>query len=264
MQSTRTRNPVRFLSQDAKGQNHLEFPGAFSLNDPRVKSYLSLMQIIGELLVGHLYWDVVHKTAYTQILSTDLAYTDALWPVYRNYTGLSPDLEPPNLVWLPFKDTLEELFRNMTLSLLSISSVHANLTEMISVSVTYTYNAYAYSPQRLWAPYGAAIMATLVAVAVGFFNLISSGASYSNKFSTIVRVSHDRAIDIAIRDEDRYGQDPLPKYIGKAKLFVRGLKDRETESPRSSVQASGLPEPAAEGLMTGRSTLGIAEDHSDQ
>nr|OQO16250.1 hypothetical protein B0A51_16760 [Rachicladosporium sp. CCFEE 5018] len=184
--SVRAQNAVSIVAATEKGQRAPEFPGAFSLNDP--------------------------ETDHTQILSTDLAFTHELWPVYRNYSGLDPNADAPKKL-RPFKDTLEELFQNMTLSLLSIPSVLAPQDTLTPVSVSYTHNAYVYTPQRLWAPYGAAIVATLIVVTVGFFSMAVSGASYSNNFSTIIRVSHDRAIDIAIRDEDRFGQDPLPKYI---------------------------------------------------
>ena len=47
-----------------------------------------------------------------------------------------------------------------------------------------------------------------------------SGASYSNNFSTIVRVSRTAELSNEVKDDDRTGYDPLPTYLKHARLYI--------------------------------------------
>ena len=85
--------------------------------------------------------------------------------------------------------------------------------------ITY-HNTYSYNWKRLWLAYGAATLATLAMVAIGLTSLITTGTSYSNKFSTIIRGSRDETLDVLIGKEDRSGEDPLPPYISKIRFAI--------------------------------------------
>jgi hypothetical protein len=79
-------------------------------------------------------------------------------------------------------------------------------------------NIYVYSPWLLWFPYGFSIALATVAVILGTICLISSGASFSATFSTILRVSHEAKLSSSVYDADADGRDPLPEHLAKAEL----------------------------------------------
>ena len=99
-------------------------------------------------------------------------------------------------------------------------------------SSTY-HNVYQYTRRRLWITYGVSLLCATVAVALGLHAIIAGGASYSNEFSTILRVSRHAYLDHEVAQCDAAGTDPLPKYLAKATLTIakdetqdRGADDR--------------------------------------
>jgi hypothetical protein len=59
-----------------------------------------------------------------------------------------------------------------------------------------------------------------LAVIAGLIVLILSGASYSDNFSTIFRVSRTAKLSVEVMDQDRSGYDPLPDYLKRARLDI--------------------------------------------
>ena len=119
--------------------------------------------------------------------------------------------------------SLEKLFQNITLSLLSAPELIANSTmaRAVNATITTSPNTYVYSPFDLWLPYGLAIGATLLCVGAGFEAMLRNRATYSNRFSTIIRTTRDARFDNLI-DADDDGSDPLPKRIAQAELSHEG------------------------------------------
>jgi hypothetical protein len=91
-------------------------------------------------------------------------------------------------------------------------------------SETY-HNVYSYTSRRLWVAYGVSLLCATVAVALGLHAIFAGGASYSNEFSTILRVSRHAYLDYEVARDDATGRDPLPKYLAKSTLTV--AKDEE-------------------------------------
>jgi hypothetical protein len=98
---------------------------------------------------------------------------------------------------------------------------------LINVSLPIHSNEYNYDIFTLWIAYGLSILTTLIAVTVGLAAIVLTGASYSDNFSTSLRVS--RAADLSVpevrRDyeggsEDDDGRDPLPRFLGEGRLIV--------------------------------------------
>lgn len=210
------------------------FPEALGANSAEVLSHLGIMQVLGELLVGQLHYDGLYRTEQTHVLETNLAFTHELYPMYLNYTSNDQNITAPGLMSL--EDSVEELFQNMTLSLLTIPALLADQQDRVVVSISETLNMYNYNWRRLWMAYGSAMVATLIAICVGMFNLIATGSSYSNKFSTVVRISRDESLGVFVKEEDRFGQDPLPEYLETARLVVKGIV-KDTASLASSITA---------------------------
>jgi hypothetical protein len=83
---------------------------------------------------------------------------------------------------------------------------------------------YDYDAATLWLAYGIAILFTLLAVAIGFYAIVANGASFTNDFSTIVRVTKSAELSVEIEEEDGAGKNPLPKYLEKARLGISAIK----------------------------------------
>jgi hypothetical protein len=90
------------------------------------------------------------------------------------------------------------------------------------------HNVYVYTARRLWIAYALAASCATIAVALGLYTIVATGASYSNEFSTILRVSRHAHLDKEVSDGAADGRDPLPKYLAKATLTV--VKQDETDS----------------------------------
>jgi hypothetical protein len=85
-----------------------------------------------------------------------------------------------------------------------------------------------YTVRRLWIAYALATLGAAVPVALGLYTIFATGASYSNEFSTILRVSRRAHLDKDVSDLAADGRDPLPKDLAKVTLTVF-VKQDETE-----------------------------------
>lgn len=98
---------------------------------------------------------------------------------------------------------------------------------------------YIYASYKLWLLYGIAIASASLVVAVGLCVIISRGASYSNDFSTIVRVTRHAFIDPDVDTRDD-GRDPLVKSLADATCCVRPKLfkdvDLEVDAPLVAVK----------------------------
>ena len=91
-------------------------------------------------------------------------------------------------------------------------------------------NIYIYAVYKLWLAYGLAIGATALIVLFGVAAIIANQASFSNKFSTIFRLSRGAQLSNEIDHADLSGRAPLPAYAEKATVRfsqeqISGTKD---------------------------------------
>jgi hypothetical protein len=225
----------------------------FVFAEPEARSSFAIMNVLGDLLVGSLYKgrreqvpaDIINKT---RILETTLAFTQEIYPLYENYTSVpaasnsyyefayETDDDSSTAVDITSLPTLasaiEQLVQNMTLALFAepaLLTTTSNLTASVTTS-TFS-NIYAYNAMRLLAAYSIALGLAFIAVLVGGWTIFTTGASYSNSFSTIVRVAQDEELSALIEKRDRGGEDPLPGYIGttvfRAQVGEAGLRRRK-------------------------------------
>jgi hypothetical protein len=108
----------------------------------------------------------------------------------------------------------------MTLSILAEPDFLAPQSVSTTVDSYQVHNAYSYNWRRLALAYGIAITSTFCAILVGCYTLVSTGFSYSNKFSTIVRVSQSEKLDVLIAPGNRRGQHPLTEHIAKTTFSI--------------------------------------------
>jgi len=235
--------------------------GEYNLTAVQTLSYQSVMDALGQILVGSIYND--HDTSDgalvntgTSTMSTILSNTAELqflsdYPrpspgqivtlqqaVAQNATlyfpGLSAvDTNPYNL---SLANTLEDLFQNITISLMSSALLQPNASSiyappLTNVTLPSYRNIYVYSSHKLWLAYGAAILFALIGVLIGLLALLSNGISYSSSFSTILRASRHANITAIISPTDADGRDPLPVHLAKANVFFPDNNGNGTQVP---------------------------------
>lgn len=122
-----------------------------------------------------------------------------------------------------FKDVLEELYFNITLSMASSPLLIYNTSSPLAppptnVTLTVFGNVYSYGMDKLWLAYGIAIGVTLLNVLVGLWAIAQTGASFTGNFSTIVRVAKNALIEEDMQENTLPGRDPLPKRLAQAEM----------------------------------------------
>lgn len=105
-----------------------------------------------------------------------------------------------------------------------------------NVTQTSYHNIYVYAAPTLWLAYGLGIAVTSVGVIVGGMAMLSTKASYSTDFSTILRATRHAELSVEVHSLDVGGQDPLPRYLAKAILTFQ----RDNSSGYAGLQAEDL------------------------
>jgi hypothetical protein len=182
----------------------------------------------------------------------------------EEYSGLykTPKLSYNNSL----ANALEELFQNITISLLSealllyvkISVVNVELrltittsrpnsssrfapTTKANVTSLAYHNIYVYAQSTLWISYGLAIAFTIVAVGVGFVAIVLNGASYKNSFSTVLRVSRTAVLSKEVKESEGDGTEPLPPHLANSRVVI-GVAAAKQHSVSASEQLQAQQE----------------------
>jgi hypothetical protein len=218
--------------------------------DLEIFSYLGMMESLDRLLVGtivgdgnagdSIYWEQKRlRVQSPNLMATLLAFTKDIVPLMAR-VNLSDDPPPDASEWVsmgPYSrgsfslpkeavfspsynqslgSAIEELFQNMTLSLFSDPRFLRDSEDLINVTRSYTRNTYSYSQRNLLLSYGIALFLTLLASISGCMAIFHNGASYTHKFSTILRTT--TGLGELVEKNDRAGADPLPKYLSRARV----------------------------------------------
>jgi hypothetical protein len=127
---------------------------------------------------------------------------------------------------------IEDLFRNITLSLFSNPFFMSDSSEAKNVSREWRLNVYTYRQRNLLLSYGIAISGTLLACVIGCMTIYRNNASFSNKFSTIIRTTKLQltGFDELLTTWDQRGADPLPKHLATAQFELGGNKPGQGNS----------------------------------
>ncbi|KAM0710657.1 hypothetical protein Q7P35_001395 [Cladosporium inversicolor] len=231
-------------------------------------SYLGMMECLNRLLVGTMvgssaigntsYWlQLGLRVQNPHLMSTLLAFTHELSPFLAtsNSSGLmmstpdssqwiAVDKSGYNIISLPEEaisspsfntslgSAIEELFQNMTLSLFSDSRFIREQQDPVDVTISYTRNLYSYSQQNLIISYGVALSLALLASIAGCIAIFWNGASYTQKFSTVLRTT--TSLGQVVPEKDRSGADPLPEYLSRARAELGRAEETAMEMKRVS------------------------------
>jgi hypothetical protein len=104
------------------------------------------------------------------------------------------------------------------MSFLSDPAFVKDSDEEVLITLRRTRNIYSYRYKNLLLSYGVALALSLIACIVGWMSIINNNASYSNRFSTVLRVLSGGNVTGFVAPEDCKGRDPLPKYLAKARI----------------------------------------------
>jgi hypothetical protein len=66
-----------------------------------------------------------------------------------------------------------------------------------------------------------AVSFALIAGIAGCASILSNGASYSNRFSTVLRTTRGQELEELVVHNDRTGVDPLPEHLEKSRIDLR-------------------------------------------
>ena len=191
-----------------------------------VFEYYTLMQsyvvyVIGATTTAPLYTSKWEATQFSSLVAS---------PVLMSY--LLPSMNP--IDFGQFKSGLEDLFQNFTLSYrfgevpdsTLADSNQFNSDVSAPAILRRSLNTFTYNPRTLLIAYGIAILLAAACLACGLAALYSNGVSYTNNFSTVLRMTRDHRFDEFVRDEeDRSGADPLPQHI--ADVVVTYVRETE-------------------------------------
>jgi hypothetical protein len=140
---------------------------------------------------------------------------------------------------------IEDLANNVTISMLSSSSL-ASLDEVPrKITTSNTINVYQYDPLYLLLSYGIGLLYTFLAVVVGLCSLHFNGVSHSVSFSSILATTRNLDLD-SLTHGSSLGALPLKKDIKKAKLKFGPLLDRsemQIEHAGKESRLSGVQNP---------------------
>jgi hypothetical protein len=266
------------------------------VQDLAMFSYMGMMESLNRVLVGTMvskevldadspyYWDQRRlRVQSPSLMSTLLAFTHELVPFTSRSRSNSSALPPDADQWTDVAQHLfsikslskealtspsynrslasavEELFQNMTLSLFSDPRFLRDSEELVNVTRYYTRNTYFYSQKNLLLSYGIALFLTLLASIAGCVAIFFNGASYTYKFSTVLRTT--AGLRELVAKKDRTGADPLPKYLSRTRVDLgRGdegsleLRERSgSRSERSAMMGEGGSSQKEPGIVSQRS-----------
>ncbi|TGJ80107.1 hypothetical protein E0Z10_g8652 [Xylaria hypoxylon] len=175
------------------------------------------------------------------------------------------------------QNVMEEMFQNITISLISSELLQPNITSefappMTTVNTTTYRPMYQYSSRQLWIAYGVAIAASAVAALLGSLAIFFNDASYSNNFSSVYRTAYTSELGVVMQVEDMKATDPLPRYLAKAALYITnpnstarpvpGDKQWMTVATRADSSSETLRQPGTETTESEDSETRVA-DHCD-
>lgn len=137
----------------------------------------------------------------------------------------------------PLRAGIEQLFQNFTLALFSEPRFLRDSDKPVNITLSYTRNIYSYSQRNLLLSYGVALGLTLLASLAGCTAIFFNRASYTNKFSTIMRTT--AGFEDLVHENDRTGADPLPKHLARARIDLGRREGVAANEMRGETEVEG-------------------------
>ncbi len=208
----------------------------FSTNRSSIENlaYQAVFDAFGQMFIGGMANNYRSSSGFHTLVNTSMGTTPlmeahelAFLPVFLSqfsildvsstfYEGLS--VMPSFGQGGSMTRMMEDMFRNATVSLMTQPRNNPNYSSPFapsdtSVEMSSVQNIYIYSAATLWAAYGIAIGAAALSCFAGIWVVVDRGVSYSNKFSTVLRLANNVKLSGEIDASDTTGQDPLPAHM---------------------------------------------------
>ena len=186
------------------------------------KASYAVFAAMGDVLVGNITknrgtgfesfspvsWD-------TKILQTALIGSS-------DFASMNITNRPNDVYTGPLARGIEELSRNITLSLLSSDTF--GLPIKSNVLTTQQSNRYLFNERNFWLAYGIAIFVTAGAVVVGVVAYLKNGVSLETNFSTAMATTQSNEIQELVRGVDIDSRE-LQSVVGGRKVRLRRLQN---------------------------------------
>ncbi|KAI0411708.1 hypothetical protein F5X98DRAFT_356691 [Xylaria grammica] len=213
-------------------------PNIFNTTLLRQLSYTAIADAFYQVLRGSVSNNVNNNLkSDTNVISTVLLNTPELSFIssqsnlqtllWQANSSRGQSLSSPQNVPLgkSLQNAMEEMFQNITISLLSSELLQPNMTSeyapaMPNVTTTRYEPIFQYAPRQLWIAYGVAIGVSAIGSVFGLLAVFLNRANYSNDFSSVYRTAYSSGLDTVIQPDDMKATDPLPRYLAKAALYI--------------------------------------------
>lgn len=209
----------------------------------------------------------IWATDTTQVMATTLGLTDELYSILEESDSMTDFVTPaePDVVGSgkSFARSAEELFQNITLSLMAFDRFRTNFSDVAhqhprtNVTILSPYIVYKYTPQNLIVAYASAVGVALLITVLGSLVLFTTGKSFSSNFTTVMRTTNNPQVRALVEQDDKDGRDPLPKHIAQATFDLRherivDEKATSTSTP-SKAESVTTKQPAKAPLVRAKS-----------
>jgi len=139
-----------------------------------------------------------------------------------DFTSMNITNLPKDRFTGPLARGIEELSRNITLSLLSSDAF--GLPVRGSVLITRHINIYLFNEKNFWLAYGIAIFVTAGAILVGVAAYFTNGASLETNFSTVMATTQSDELQELVRGLDVDSRE-LQSVVGGRKVRLQKLQN---------------------------------------
>jgi len=151
----------------------------------------------------------------TKILQTTLIGSS-------DFTSMNITNLPKDKFTGPLARGIEELSRNITLSLLSSDTF--GLSVKSNILITGKMNRYIFNERNFWLAYGIALFVTAGAILVGFAAYLTNGASLETNFSTVMATTQSDELQELVRGLDVDSRE-LQSVVGGREVRLRKLQN---------------------------------------
>ena len=186
------------------------------------KASYAIFAAMGDVLVGNVTknredgFEGFSPVSWgTKILQTSLIGSS-------DFASMNITNRPNDLYTGPLAHGIEELSRNITLSLLSSDTFGPRIKS--DVLATRQSNRYLFNERNFWLAYGIAIFVTAGAVVVGVVAYLKNGASLETNFSTVMATTQSDEMQELVRGVDIDSRE-LQSVVGGRKVRLRRLQN---------------------------------------
>jgi len=197
-------------------------PGLHDQPPAEWETSYAVFAAMGNMLVGNITknrdsgFGIFSPVSWdTKILQTTLIGSS-------DFTSMNITNLPKDRFTGPLARGIEELSRNITLSLLSSDAF--GLPVRSSVLIARQTNIYLFNEKNFWLAYGIAIFVTAGAILVGVAAYFTNGASLETNFSTVMATTQSDELQELVRGLDVDSRE-LQSVVGGRKVRLRKLQN---------------------------------------